>query len=495
MKKLLIGYTSIVAFLMISIITAMVLPNNSELSNALDNGTTGSNGNADYCRMTRSDLDRDPLKTCNPLVGGYLGGLGRVEIGPAVNLNNATVPNPVDTRCSVIQWDGIEGTNDFYVQYSADAWNYCHYEIDNDYCQLNGVRGPFNDANLSILKTQFEQKCSPVTPTATATPAPTATSTPRPTATSTPRPTATSTPRPTATSTPRPTATSTPRPTATSTPRPTATSTPRPTATSTPRPTATSTPRPTATSTPRPTATSTPTPTVTPTLTPTPTLTMTPSPTPTGTLVPSPTPTITYTPSPTVTLTPTPTNTLTPTPTVTITVTPTVTATPVITPTPPVQGEETSFGFNISKTVIGKLNYHVGELITFNVNFKNTGTEKITNLYMRDIYTTDIRVEKVTLIYNNQRTDISSIFFKTLDDRDNGILVPKDPNNNSTLYDFTTLTGDLAQNDQFTLEFVFKAIGKNDLVCNEAYTSPNGRKEIKSPKVCVGIEAIVPVTD
>ncbi|HRP36385.1 MAG TPA: hypothetical protein PLS50_01100, partial [Candidatus Dojkabacteria bacterium] len=201
MKNLLIGYTTLVAFIVITMISAMVLPSNTETSIALDNGILGINGSADYCRITRSELNQNPLKTCNTAVGGYLGGLGRVEIGPAVTLNNAQVPNPVDTRCSVIQWDGAQA-NDFYVQYSADAWNYCHYEIDNDYCQLNGVRGPFNDANLSILKTQFDQKCSPATPTATSTPRPTATPPTIPTATATPRPTATATPRPSATPTP-----------------------------------------------------------------------------------------------------------------------------------------------------------------------------------------------------------------------------------------------------------------------------------------------------
>jgi hypothetical protein len=209
MKTLLISYTSIVAFLMISIMTAIILPNNSETSVALDNTIDGIYGSADYCRITRSELDQNPLKTCNTAVGGYLGGLGRVEIGPAVTLNNATVPNPVDTRCSVIQWDGAQA-NDFYVQYSADAWNYCHYEMENDYCQLNGVRGAFNNANLSILKTQFEQKCSPVTPTATV--RPTSTPTLRPTSTPTLRPTSTPTLRPTSTPTLRPTSTPTVKP-------------------------------------------------------------------------------------------------------------------------------------------------------------------------------------------------------------------------------------------------------------------------------------------
>lgn len=302
---------------------------------------------------------------------------------------------------------------------------------------------------------------SPVVPTAT--PKPTATTTPKPTATTTPKPTATATPKPTATATPKPTATATPKPTATATPKPTATATPKPTATATPEPSVT--PSPTATSTPVPTATATPTPTFTPT--------------------------VTITPTPTVTATITPTVT----PTVTITVTPTVTATPVITPTPPVMGDDSVFGFNISKEVIGKLKYQVGELIIFNVNFKNTGTEVIEKLYLRDIYTTDMRVESVTLVHNELKIDVTSLFFKDMNDMDTGMILPKNPVEPQQLLNLIQLTGPLQEGEELTLEFTFKAVSKNDLVCNQAYTAPNGRREIPSSKVCVEIDAIVPVTD
>lgn len=465
MKNLLTAYTAIISFVCISIIFTHIAPNDKNNLVALADETSGVNRSIYYCRMLRSDLDRDPLKVCNELIGGYMGydkwdpGYN-LKIGPNTYLQYAET-NPHDTRCSVVQWDVYEQA---FVRYSADANNYCHYEENNNHCLINGTRSTFNNASLNLLKTQFDQKCG--TPTATPTPLPTytppviPTSTPKPTATSTPRPTATSTPKPTATSTPKPTATSTPKPTATSTPRPTATATPVPTATMTPSPTATSTPNPTATMTPSPTATVVPTPTVTMTVT----------------------PTVTNSPTPTVI------------PTVTLTVTPTITATPVITPTP-ILGDDSVFGFNISKEVVGKLHYQVGELIIFNVNFKNTGTEVITRLYMRDSYSTDMRVEKVMLIQDGERIEVTGKFFKSIDDMDTGLIIPKDPFNQVMLLNLVELTGVLEENQEFTLEFVFKAVSKSELACNQAFSSPNSRREIVSPKVCVEIDAVIPVTD
>jgi hypothetical protein len=466
MKNLLISYTALVAFICITMISSLLIPNDANNFIALTDETNGVSRSIYYCRMLRSDLNRDPLKVCNELIGGYMG-YDKWEPGYQLKIaQNTTLQyaqtNPHDTRCSVVQWDVYDQT---FVRYSADANNYCHYEEGNDHCFINGTKSAFNSAGLDLLKQQFDQKCVPTTPTATSTPRPTATSTPRPTATSTPKPTATATPKPTATATPKPTATSTPRPTATATPKPTATSTPRPTATATPKPS--TTPSPTATNTPTPTITMTPTPTVTPTIT----ITLTPTPTATATLTP------------------------TVTPTVTVTVTPTVSATPVITPTPPVFGEDTVFGFNISKEVVGKLKYQVGEQITFNVNFKNTGTENIEKLYLRDIYTTDMRAESVTLIHNGMSTDVTSLFFKGIDDRDTGMILPKNPVDPKQFLNLIQLTGPLGENEELTLQFVFKAVSKNELVCNQAFTSPNGRKEITSSKVCVEIDAIVPVTD
>ena len=434
MKNLLISYTAVVAFLSISLISSLVIPSESKNLVALTNETTGVSRSIYYCRMTRSNLNEDPLKVCNELIGGYMGydkwepGY-QLKIAPNTTLQYAET-NPHDTRCSVVQWDVYDQV---FVRYSADASNYCHYEEGNDHCFINGTKTAFNTAGLNLLKQQFDQKCVPTTPTATTTPRPSATATPRPTATATPRPSATATPRPSATATPRPSATVTPSPTATGTPVPTST--------------------------------------VTPTHTPTITITVTPTPTATVTMTP------------------------TVTPTVTITVTPTITATPVITPTPPVHGDDTVFGFNISKEVVGKLHYQVGELITFNVKFKNTGTEKIETLYLRDVYTTDMRAETVTLVHKGIRSDVTSLFFRNINERDNGMILPKNPANPRQLLNLMQLSGPLEEGEELTLEFVFKAVSKNELVCNQAFTSPNGRREISSSKVCVEIEAIVPVTD
>jgi hypothetical protein len=484
MKNLLISYTAVVAFLSISLISSLVIPSESKNLVALTNETTGVSRSIYYCRMTRSNLNEDPLKVCNELIGGYMGydkwepGY-QLKIAPNTTLQYAET-NPHDTRCSVVQWDVYDQV---FVRYSADASNYCHYEEGNDHCFINGSKTAFNSAGLNLLKQQFDQKCVPATPTATATPRPTATATPRPSATATPRPSATATPRPSATATPRPSATATPRPSATATPRPSATATPRPSATATPRPSATATPRPSATATPRPSATATPRPSATATPSPTATVTSTPINTPTITITVTPTPTATATLTPTVT------------PTVTITVTPTITATPVITPTPPVHGDDTVFGFNISKEVVGKLHYQVGELITFNVKFKNTGTEEIETLYLRDVYTTDMRAETVTLVHKGIRSDVTSLFFRNINDRDNGMILPRNPANPQQLLNLMQLSGPLEEGEELTLEFIFKAVSKSELACNQAYTSPNGRREISSSKVCVEIEAIVPVTD
>lgn len=199
----LITLFSIVYLALILLVSVVIASRADRVETGADasfNEIQGVNGSADYCRMTRANLNENPLKTCNSVVSGYLGGLGRVEIGPAVYLNNATIPNPIDTRCSVVQWDGV---NDFYVQYSADAWNYCRYEIDADHCYLNGVRRPFNTRSLNLLKAQFDAKCVPTTPTPTTRP----TSTPPPVPTTIPTATPTKQPSPTPTKTPTPTPT------------------------------------------------------------------------------------------------------------------------------------------------------------------------------------------------------------------------------------------------------------------------------------------------
>mgnify|MGYP006948859206 FL=1 len=82
-----------------------------------------------------------------------------------------------------------------------------------------------------------------------------------------------------------------------------------------------------------------------------------------------------------------------------------------------------------------------------------------------------------------------------MNDMDTGMILPKNPVEPQELLNLIQLTGPLQEGEELTLEFTFKAVSKNDLVCNQAYTSPNGRKEIPSTKVCVEIDAIVPVTD
>jgi len=535
MKNLLISYTTLVAFLVVSVVSAITLPSarqaivsantatpscfkwvfdhrqHAEVITSLAAPSEGSLNGASIgvsYRNNTSDYPNNPFNVVNvKVIDPYINdntpdlrvGLGKVlildggdhnGIYPAGHIRDAhnggdfifnfNSGNVTQIKFTTIDMgDELDGkgriNNNYYTITTSDnktekvmmsthdgfnlpdkfVWNH----ESRDYGQnIKNLTVHFSGSaaldNLEI--------CNKPSPTATPT--------------STPKPTATATPTPT--STPKPTATATPTPT--STPKPTATATPTPT--STPKPTATATPTPT--STPKPTATATPTPTGTPK----PTATATPTPTPTVTLTPTPTPTMTVTPTPTMTVTPTVTPSATPT------VTPTITTTPVITPTPEVEGEDTIFGFNFTKSVSGKLNYLVGELITFKVDFENTGTEEVTNIFMRDIYATDMRAESVYIIYNGIRQDVSSLFLND-QARETGLIMPRDPQDPSQLLNLADLTGSLGQNEKFTLEFTFKAVSKSDLACNQAFTSLNGRREIQSSRVCVGIDAIIPVTD
>lgn len=210
--------------------------------------------------------------------------------------------------------------------------------------------------------------------------------------------------------------------------------------------------------------------------------------TPTPTHTPTSTPTVT--PSLTVTVTPTPTGevTVTPTPTgeVTVTPTPSVPTTPTVTPTPGVKGDETVFGFNLKKTLVGTADvYDVGELVAYNVTLENTGTEVIEKITMRDVYTPQMRVEAVYLMENGTRTNITSSI--VTGSKDSGMISP--------VADITSITGDLNPGDVITLQFVFKATGMSDNVCNQAFASANDRTEISSQKVCIDVDGIVPITD
>lgn len=174
-----------------------------------------------------------------------------------------------------------------------------------------------------------------------------------------------------------------------------------------------------------------------------------------------------------------------------VTITPTVT----VTPTPQIKGDESIFGFSLRKTVIGDNDYRVGELITYNVVLENSGTEVITKINMRDVYTTNMRVEAVYLLNNGQRRNVTSQFFANNSEMESGNIMPRNPQNRNELLDLTDITGDLKQGDKITLEFIFKALAQNQGVCNQAFASANGRSEVQSQKACVSINAIIPVTD
>lgn len=455
MKKILITYTALVTFILTSLLGAIILPLENQHINAatrfinpLGIQPKGANISIYYCRMNRSELDAEDLKVCNELIPGYLGYDKwhpdyQMKIGKSVDLQYA-LQNPNDTTCSVVQWDVYSQA---FVQYSADADNYCHYEEGNNHCSFDGDKGPFDSINLNRLKQQFEEKCS--------------------------------TPNPTVTPTIIPSITPTTKPTTTPITLPSSTPTTKPSTTPTTMPSSTPTVRPSATPTTKPSSTPTVKPSVTPSITPILTPTISPSVIPT--IIPSATPTVSAT--------------LTVTPTMTVTITPTTTATPVLTPTPIVLGDNTVFGFNLSKSVVGKLNYLVGELVTFNVTFENTGTEPITRINIRDVYTTDMRVSKIYLIQAGQKKDVTSMMITNSEDIDDGMILPSAPNMKSNFLNLTDLTGILKTHDKVTFEFVFKATGKNEEVCNQAFVSANFRREISSQKVCINVDTIIPVTD
>lgn len=169
-----------------------------------------------YCTLTRNELDARYLDTCNGVPGqqGYYGwetvsdnhpynlsGDGAsganinkentIKIGSNTTLQN-TYPantNPKNTRCSKVQHDGDGAENgDVFMQYIVDENNYCVI-YSNDYqgktqklnrCKLqninNGtltywdndiiVNGVQTDPSLAELKNQFNQKCTPPSPTA-----------------------------------------------------------------------------------------------------------------------------------------------------------------------------------------------------------------------------------------------------------------------------------------------------------------------------------------
>ncbi len=158
-----------------------------------------------YCRLTRQDLnedstqqDGDGWRVCNgnPGENGWLGqddiddnnpndgtnNRTNIAIGNSVVLqylsgSNGAVTNtnrtPQDTRCSVVQHDGLDSADDVWVQYSADASNYCvinYTPSKQNYCVQNGTRvnitrlqdeADYSGSSLNTwIKSQFDQKCA-----------------------------------------------------------------------------------------------------------------------------------------------------------------------------------------------------------------------------------------------------------------------------------------------------------------------------------------------
>ena len=175
--------------------------------------------------------------------------------------------------------------------------------------------------------------------------------------------------------------------------------------------------------------------------------------------------------------------------------TPTPSATPIVTPTPGVKGEDTIYGFSVDKRIVGDYNYNVGELVTYKVTLENSGTEIINKVTMRDVYTTNMKVEAIYLVQNSTRRNVTNQFFANDSEKESGNILPRNPQDRTKPLDITEITGDLKPGDSAIFEFIFKAHTKNSQVCNQAYASANDRTEIPSQKVCVAVEAIVPVTD
>jgi len=114
---------------------------------------------------------------------------------------------------------------------------------------------------------------------------------------------------------------------------------------------------------------------------------------------------------------------------------------------------------------------------------------------MRDVYSTNMRVEAIYLTQNGQRRNVTSQFFANDSEMEGGNIMPRDPQNNNNLLDLTDFTGDLNPGDRVNFEFIFKATSSSPQVCNQAHASANSRSEISSQKVCVSVDAVVPVTD
>ncbi|HRN86567.1 MAG TPA: SdrD B-like domain-containing protein [Candidatus Dojkabacteria bacterium] len=178
-----------------------------------------------------------------------------------------------------------------------------------------------------------------------------------------------------------------------------------------------------------------------------------------------------------------------------IIVTPTPSTVPEVTPTPGVKGEDTIFGFSVDKTIVGDYKYNVGELVTYRVTLENSGTDIINKITMRDVYTTNMRVEAIYLVQNGTRRNVTNQFFANDSEMESGNILPRDSQDRTKTLDITEITGDMNPGESATFEFIFKAHSKNSQVCNQAFASANNRSEIPSQKVCVSVDAVVPVTD
>jgi len=159
-----------------------------------------------YCRMTRGELNASMWRVCNGYdntEAGYLGWEAISDNHSTTTENTIKIGNPVylqniapqnsnknhnnqDTKCSVVQHDGLNNTNypgfpsnqyaDVWVQYSADASNYCiiHHNPNQqnlNHCVFNGGAKQFGDADIpgsslnTQLKAKFDQICVAPSPT------------------------------------------------------------------------------------------------------------------------------------------------------------------------------------------------------------------------------------------------------------------------------------------------------------------------------------------
>ena len=88
---------------------------------------------------------------------------------------------------------------------------------------------------------------------------------------------------------------------------------------------------------------------------------------------------------------------------------------------------------------------------------------------MRDVYTTNMKVEAIYLVQNSTRRNVTNQFFANDSEKESGNILPRNPQDRTKPLDITEITGDLKPGDSAIFEFIFKAHTKNSQVCNQAY--------------------------